>query len=201
MGAKGAQVTCALLISAVRSSLLLEETITEEIITTWIEDIRLAIANEAASNELTPRDFACTLVGAVISQNLAVFFQIGDGAIVVRKNNIWGVVFWPEPGQYANMTYFLTDDDALSRLRICSVKTDIGEVALMSDGLQRLALIFDKQSPHPPFFDQMFLTLRRTPTENLDNLQFQLNNFLSSDLVNERTDDDKTLILATNMCE
>lgn len=198
-GGKGAELACVTAISSIEASLQNSATVTEEVVTSWIEKIRTTIFNEAETDELTPRDFACTLVGAVISQTHAIFFQVGDGAIVVTKNSIQGVAFWPDAGQYANMTYFVTDDDAVSHLHTCIVETNIDEVAVMSDGLQRLALVFDKQLPHQPFFEPMFSTLRKQPAEDVDKLQPQLINFLNSSQVNERTDDDKTLILATKL--
>ena len=48
---------------------------------------------------------------------------------------------------------------------------------------------------HGPFFKPMFENLRRAP--NGDILRDSLSAFLNSSRVNERTDDDKTILLAT----
>jgi hypothetical protein len=63
--------------------------------------------------------------------------------------------------------------------------------------LQRLALVYESKSAHNPFFLPMFSVLRKTAPDNLDSLSDQLAKFLNSPEVNERTDDDKSLILAT----
>src|SRR5947207_12025637 len=44
---------------------------------------------------------------------------ICDGVIVVSQDGgEWGWVFWPQRGEYANTTRFLTDEDAVARLEV-----------------------------------------------------------------------------------
>ena len=117
--------------------------------------------------------------------------------MVVSKSNTFSVVFWPDSGEYTNSTYFITDESALNSLRINKVTTAINEIALFSDGLQHLALSYESKTPHSPFFEPMFAILRDKKDTNCDYLDQQLTHFLKSDSINARTDDDKTLILAT----
>lgn len=63
-----------------------------------------------------------------------------------------------------------------------------------SDGLQSLCLDYAKRVPHEGFFLPMIQTLRGI--KNASDLNDPLKAFLDSDAVNERTDDDKTLIIA-----
>jgi len=173
------------------------EAVDRELVEQWIDCIRRAIESRSAERELTPRDFACTLVGAVVGCNAAAFFQIGDGAIIARREDALDVLFWPDGGEYANMTYFLTDDDWRRHLHVDIVPRRIDELALMTDGLQRLALNFDSRSPHGPFFEPMFGALRCAPPGFAAALEPSLTAFLGSEAVNARTDDDKSLVLAT----
>ncbi|MGZ8908103.1 MAG: PP2C family serine/threonine-protein phosphatase [Methylobacter sp.] len=198
-GGQGAELTCETAISSISASLEKESDVffTEQSIVALTEDIRGVISDKAKADGLTVRDFACTFLGAVIGCSQSLFFQIGDGAIVLSVNNIQGVVFWPESGEYANMTYFVTDPDALSNLRIQISNVSFEEIAAFTDGIQRLALLFEQQCPHPPFFEPMFAVLRRQSPEHCDVIDGQLIQFLNSPAVNERTDDDKTLVLAT----
>ena len=69
------------------------------------------------------------------------------------------------------------------------------ECALLTDGLQLLALNFAKRSAHTAFFAPFFTTLRAAPEPT--DLVVDLRAFLDSSSVNSRTDDDKTLLLAT----
>ena len=167
-------------------------------VTSWVAAIRSHIFKYAKAKNLTPRDFACTLLGAVIGNKNAAFFQIGDGAIVIRDHDDLYPVFWPDNGQYANMTYFMTDEDALDHLhRKIWVSSSLPrEIAMFSDGLQRLALVYQSRTAYKPFFDPMFKTLRQANLAACDVLSDKLALFLDSPKVNERTDDDKTLVLA-----
>lgn len=200
-GGMGAELACETAIFSISTSLEkeFEAIFTEQSAVTWIEDIRNVISDKAKADGLTVRDFACTFLGAVIGGDRSLFFQIGDGAIVLSVNNVQGVVFWPESGEFANMTYFVTDQDALSNLRIQISNMSFKEIAVFTDGIQRLALSFEQQCPHPPFFDPMFSVLRKHPPELCEILSEQLRQFLNSPAVNERTDDDKTLVLATRL--
>jgi hypothetical protein len=73
------------------------------------------------------------------------------------------------------------------------------DVALLTDGMERLALRFDSLTPHPPFFRPLFEALRATT--NVDALTEDLRQFLQSDSVQNKTDDDKTLVLASRISD
>lgn len=171
------------------------------IVEVWINEIRSKLLATAAASSLTLRDFACTLLGAVIGPDKAIFFQMGDGAMVAVSGDVQGVVFWPAAGLYANMTYFVTDDDALTNLQVLITDCRIDELALFTDGLQRLALLFEQCSPHTPFFEPMFKVLRKQTPGDCETLNARLADFLQSPAINSRTDDDKTLILASRRIE
>ena len=68
---------------------------------------------------------------------------------------------------------------------------------MLTDGLQPLALNYAAKAAHAPFFVPMFRPLRVAPSGAT--VLAALRNFLDSPRVNERTDDDKTLILATRV--
>ena len=200
-GGKGAELACATARSSIEATFsnLRSGRRVKTLVEKWITDIQQAINETAMANALSARDYACTLLGAVISAKKAVFFQIGDGAIVASNGYTQGVVFWPDTGPYANMTYFVTEDDASAHLQIAFTNTKINEVALFSDGLQRLALSFEQRTPHTPFFEPMLKVLRSTKPLDCAALDGQLAGFLDSPQVNERTDDDKTLVLASRV--
>ena len=66
---------------------------------------------------------------------------------------------------------------------------------MLTDGLQMLALDFKAARVHDRFFEPLFRTVRNSPDEEA--LRTSLLEFMDSKRVNERTDDDKTLLLAT----
>jgi Protein phosphatase 2C len=175
--------------------------ITRKTVENWIRTFQREISRTATGAGLRPRDYACTLLSALIGPNHAVFFQIGDGSIVVSdaEEQSYGHVFWPERGEYENATFFATDRQFLANLRFASVSRNVVELAMFSDGLQRLALDFQKSMPHEPFFRGIFPPVRKCSPEGAGQLAEGLSNFLGSARVNQRTDDDKTLVLATRL--
>ena len=161
----------------------------------WCDDARTRIQAAAAERECNARDMATTLCVAILAPVSSAFFQIGDGGIILRSHGVYGVVFWPQSGEYANSTNFLTSDDFRDKLDFLTVKSGCSEVALLTDGLERLALRFNQQTPHVPFFEPLFKALRTSA--DVSGLSEGLRSFLGSDSVQHRSDDDKTLILAS----
>jgi hypothetical protein len=145
------------------------------------------------------RDFACTLLVAIVAKAQFTFWQIGDGAICfkVRGADSFNYAFWPAKGEYANVTEFVTDAKADERLQFDTGKGCIVDIAVFSDGLERLALNFKSEEVHDAFFTGLFPYLHRRSPGYSDEIAKQMTVFLSSERVNERTDDDKTLILAS----
>ena len=145
------------------------------------------------------REFSCTLLVALVDGASAAFFQIGDGAIVYRgADGGYVPALWPQSGEYANCTFFVTDDTAADRVQAAWAES-VHEVALLTDGLQALALRFDRREAHAPFFEPMFARLRRDQGATAERLDRELRAFLDSPAVNQRTDDDKTLVLLTRL--
>jgi hypothetical protein len=63
--------------------------------------------------------------------------------------------------------------------------------------LQTIALNYQRQRAHEPFFKGLFAPLRTAEEGCSRELSLSLVAFLSSQRVNEKTDDDKTLVLAS----
>jgi len=161
----------------------------------WVRLVHEALVAEAERLEVEPRQLACTLLFAVLGDEGAAFGQIGDGAIVARRGEAYEHLLWPRAGEYANTTFFVTDPKFAENLECVWCAETPTEVSLFTDGLQTLALDFNRRQAHGPFFEPMFRALgdAAAPEELLGPLV----EFLCSPAVAERTDDDKTLILAT----
>lgn len=161
-----------------------------------IQAIRANIYATADHKGAKARDYACTFLGVVASPFATLLMQIGDGGIVVDVGNGLEVPITPMTGEYANMTNFVTDENAIDVLEVAALPTRADKVAVFSDGIQRLALNMATNTPHVPFFTPFFTVLGAATTTQEDYLQAELALFLQSQAVNERTDDDKTLALA-----
>jgi hypothetical protein len=162
----------------------------------WIDSIRNSLKEKAVESELSIRQFACTLLAGIISESESAFFQIGDGAITFADNGEFKAAFWPQSGEYINTTNFITELESSSKLEFGQFGR-VNSLAVFSDGLERLMLKFDTRSVHEPALRPMLSMLKNASTDELPQLQIGLAAFLASDTVNRRTDDDKTLILAT----
>ncbi|MCB1919233.1 MAG: protein phosphatase 2C domain-containing protein [Candidatus Competibacteraceae bacterium] len=166
----------------------------------WLHHIQASLAQHAADAGLPVREFACTLLGAIIAPDQALLLQIGDGAIIVESGDGYRPIFWPQGGEYPNETWFVTDVNAATRLECTTLTESVGEIALLTDGLQPLALHYQSHQAHEPFFRPMFQSLRDYPEDGcLAALTQALEQFLDSPAVNQRTHDDKTLILASRL--
>ncbi|MGE0133306.1 MAG: PP2C family serine/threonine-protein phosphatase [Blastocatellales bacterium] len=166
----------------------------------WIGKFRQRVIGWSGAGGARLQDYACTLLAAVVWHDRAIYFQLGDGAIVESRReelDRYSVVCWPQQGEYANMTNFLTDADAAEKV-FYEVRTGaVDEVAIFTDGIQRLALDYRAQTAHGPFFDPLFAWLRPRGGGYSRELSDSLAVYLNSEKINSRTDDDKTLILAT----
>lgn len=170
---------------------------TKEQVEAWVEAARQRLLEEADANSSTPRQLACTFLAALVGDTWAAFAQVGDGVIVFNGPEGYNFAFWPDNGEYANTTRFLSDDDYRQHLRVEIVAQFVSELAVLTDGLQMLALDIAGAKVHDPFFAPLFRVVKNGP--DVVALQSSLLEFLNSKRVNDRTDDDKTLVLATRI--
>jgi hypothetical protein len=156
---------------------------------------RAALEFLAEGEGIPPRRFACTLTCALVSGEELVTAQVGDGIVVARDpDGALVAATWPRRGEYANESFFLTDDDALQALEVRRWPWSPDGLALLTDGLLRLAVDLSTFTPHPAFFVPLLAFAARAT--DAATAGPQLAAFLSSERVSARTDDDKTLVVA-----
>jgi hypothetical protein len=174
------------------------EGLSPELMTEWIVAARGKLEAMAEEQGLALKDYACTFLAAIVSPNQGHFAQIGDGGIVVsdiEAPNEYMWIFWPQKGQYFNTTNFVTDNDFQKNLQFDGTDKMLRDIALFSDGIENIAFKYETNEAYGPFFRGLFGALRINPDhENFDN---EVARFLGSEKVNERTDDDKTLIIVS----
>ncbi|HEX7975330.1 MAG TPA: PP2C family serine/threonine-protein phosphatase [Anaerolineales bacterium] len=154
-----------------------------------------ALAEETGQPE---RSYAATLICAIAGSDGLAVGQLGDGAVIARTP---GGELLPvtrtQRGEYANETYFLCQEDALDLVEYHVLQQPVSGLAMMSDGLIRLALKLPSQEPHAPFFQPLFaFAVSAGPMQQAAG---QLAAFLDSERVRQRTDDDKALVLAVRL--
>ena len=170
--------------------------LSDELATEIVIAVRERIYAAADTAGLKAQDYACTFLGLLSTTKGTLVLQIGDGAVVVDCGAGLEVAVVPMSGEYANMTHFVTDEDAVTILATKTYPDRALKVAAFTDGIQRIALNMSTNTPHEPFFAPFFNGMAKVSTEQEDQLHGLLVKFLGSAPVNERTDDDKTLVLA-----
>jgi hypothetical protein len=195
---EGSRLACQTIIAAATRDLRVTpiSRLDQQAIVAWYGEVRQAIEFASQQRDATPRDLAATLLVGVIGASRSVFAQVGDGAMVFRgPSGDFSPVFWPPESEYANATTFVTDASWDSACMGRVIEEPVLDLAAFSDGLQRVALHQATRTAHQPFFVPLFRRL--TGVAFADDLKVDLTRFLDSPALNKRTDDDKTLVLAT----
>jgi hypothetical protein len=199
LGGYGAAITARVLTSRARDWISNAGVVpSPTMLELWVAEVRLMIIVAADRLGCSPGIFATTLVLAISDGANSITAHIGDGAIIARTaaNTALVELSWPDNGEYASTTYFITDTNPRLRVGVAG-DFHIDRLALLTDGLERLALNFVNRTAHPPFFGGVFKSVTAGKIGGHDQpLSRNLAAFLDSDGVNARTDDDKTLIVA-----
>lgn len=198
-GGEGASLVCRSLMTQARrhfsTSLDLPS---DEDLAIWFDTTRDLLSAVALRHSRELRDFAATSVSLISTGSQTVIAHVGDGCAVLREANSgrWIAPSWPQHGEYAATTCFVTDAEA-HQLRITRVQSGVSAFAVFSDGIERLALDFAAQEPSHKFFDKISAPVGISTNKGRDgNLSRSLKTYLGSPAVNARTDDDKSLVVA-----
>ena len=200
IGSRAAVTTATYLIENYLEAGGTVSSLTHEAALSWLAQIQSVISSLALEAGMAVRDFACTLLVAIIADGSSAFLQVGDGAMVVREEGDegWSYVFWPQHGEYINSTNFVTSADAATAMEFACPARKIESFSCFSDGIESLVLHYATKTVHDGFFNGMIEPVRLATAEGLDHdLSESLARYLNSDRVCDRTDDDKSLVLAT----
>jgi hypothetical protein len=172
-----------------------EEVDLEDALRRALQQVRDTLAARACESRARPRDFACTLLLAVIHRETLAVLQLGDGAVVSRSSGNWQRVTQPLRGRHAGETVFVTSRRALDQAQVeVGSNAAVEALALLSDGLEPVATVVATGTPHGPFFDPLvaFAGSNRDAAQQ----ELELERFLASDRLQSRSLDDLSLILA-----
>lgn len=167
----------------------------ENVMNLAFAETRERLLKAASTIGQTSEAFSTTLTIVYAFDHGLVVGQLGDGLVI--GETLAGSLFlaaMPQRGEYANQSIFITKSDALDFLKVETYDQPVQSMALITDGLLRLAVGLPGYHPYEPFFRPLL----EFASENNDteSTQSQLDEFLMSPRVCNRTDDDKTLVLA-----
>ncbi len=163
-----------------------------------IRQAKVAVERHGQRHNVPARELASTLIVAFASDALLTAAQVGDGAVVAFNidNGAARTLCDAHTGEYANETTFIT-----SRSRpheIASVGHvsgyDYDALALITDGLQNLALKMPEREAFLGFWNPMLQDLANT--DQPEAVPDRIHAFISGERVQSRTTDDVTIAIA-----
>lgn len=149
------------------------------------------LRDHAANKGHLVREYSTTLLACITNGERTALLQIGDGAIVFGPD--WELAFEPQRGEYVNMAFFITDDDALDRVESRLIVGPARTISLMTDGLE--PLVVTAKGVHPPLFEHLvnvFGAVKRRG--HVMALSRQLQDLLSGPNVQDHVGDDASLV-------
>lgn len=152
---------------------------------------------EADERTIALRDLACTLVLAVSGPGCTATIHVGDGACVAQwtDGTLETLTSAPAGDEFLELTTFLISDNATEEAQVtCTSRTAHG-LAAFSDGLELMLLKYPQWEPSDSALNPFFSFWERA-TERRAAVG-ELEGFLESEKVRQRTYDDVTLVLAT----
>lgn len=166
----------------------------EKLFAKVVNQVITNLNKQAAEEDYLVKDLACTLLVFVATPDWVAAMQIGDGFMVVRsQDSEYQLLFEPDKGEFFNETTFITSANALDEMQVQIISGKQEFIFASTDGLEKVAIRLSDWKPFPPFFKPFEEYLQETA--NPDKEDQYIIDFLNSERLNSRTDDDKTLLL------
>jgi hypothetical protein len=138
-------------------------------------------------------DFATTLQLVVASHDACCYGRLGAGGCVGRLEDGALLSLSPTAGYpFVNGASLLTS--ATSEPDVFFYPNALSACAVFTDGLEHLAMHLADWRPHRPFFAPLFEFV--AVSEHRAGAEHELGHYLRTKRFDERTDDDRTLVLA-----
>lgn len=154
-----------------------------------------ALVQKAASANHALREYACTLLLAILTPTQWSVQHIGDGAVVgLDADGSARTLSTPDNGEFINSTFPLTNADYATQMRHTSGVESLHGIAVVSDGLQPMCINYKTGAAYPGFFVPLVKWLTDLP--DLTRADSILASMLDSAQFRQKSDDDMTLVLA-----
>jgi|GEM_PF-3364184 len=161
-------------------------------------DVWEALSNFAEAEFADITEFNATLSCIIVTSEICVLGQIGDGAIVLDlEPDGLTLPIPPENGEYANSTYFINRlTSHKDHVHVRTVHAPIRGIGLITDGLGDYTLKGTSRKPEPrASFWQVFFD-RMTQAVGTEDQSPNIRGLLRSSKIQDVFTDDLTLILA-----
>jgi serine/threonine protein phosphatase PrpC len=151
------------------------------------------IKSEAAAKARNYKDYGATLHALVAGGDFIAYMHLGDGALVyLDTKKEYQLALPPIKGKQDNQTVFFTSDFAREKAEIFYLPYSPSFFSLATDGIEKISLLGRAKgwSPYPPFFAHLRSLLETDAPEK------ELLKFIRRKDMEERTNDDRTVIIA-----
>ena len=163
-----------------------------------IKQAKVAVDLYGWRNSFPLRELATTLIIAFASDTLMTAAQVGDGAIIAFNTGSGAAKTLCDAhrGEYANETTFITSRTQPHEIAFVGQASgyDYDSLALITDGLQNLALKMPEREAFPGFWNPILADLAHT--DEPEAVPGRLHSFISGSRVQSRTTDDVTVAIA-----
>lgn len=158
--------------------------------------VKAALKKEAEKGGYSVEDLDCTLLVFVATPNWLAAMQVGDGQIVVRpRDGNYQLLFMPDKGEFINVTTPVTSSHALEEMQVCFKSGSYEFICAATDGIENISLVKrEGWRPFERFFQPLEEQIMLSANSLADKVK-EVNDFLNSEQINQKTDDDKTLLL------
>jgi hypothetical protein len=203
----GAWIACRAIAESVRQMVLTPngqrrlnaaEAWTEGLAVELFAQARKKLISWAGRLNVPDQELATTLNMIFTGHGFWSFALLGDGLIAsqaVRDESSWQILAFPQCGEFAGETTFLTSDQWIESMQFGAVSGNPDRMLITTDGL--LPILYQSQTGiiHPSFVNPLFAAMesRKLSEARKNN---ELGKFLESKRIRTRCDDDLTLILA-----
>lgn len=148
---------------------------------------------EATSRELHVKDLNATLLVFISLKDRQFYGQVGDCCAIGKKDDTYSVLVEQQRGEYANATFSVCDLTSIEQGIYAKLDEVYPMVALMTDGIEGISISSKDKTVSHLFYDPFFNAFLH-PNFHQKDVEAALERFLSSERVNKKTDDDKTLL-------
>ncbi len=172
----------------------LDKTFKQKYLPQLLERVNQQLQAAATEQAVEVNALATTLLCFIATSHWLVAMQVGDGLIVVRRpgQERYELLFQPDKGEYINETTFVTSANAQEDLQVRVMAEPVEFLCAATDGVEKVSVNYVDWQPHPPFFRPLDQYLQQTP----EPLPADLQEFLEREDLQQRTTDDKTLLIA-----
>lgn len=167
-----------------------------EIFRSVLGKVQAALKQKAENEGYSVEDLNCTLLAFVATPEWLAAMQVGDGLIVVRpKGQDYQLLFMPDKGEFANETTPVTSSHALEEMEACVKPGSYEFICAATDGIENISLVKpEKWKPFQGFFKPLEQQIMLS-ANTISYKEKEIEDFLNSEQINQKTDDDKTLLL------